>query len=187
MKHTISDLSKFKKDLLRQAIENVELEIQAFESQAQKTIDSASDTADPYSNFSKKELAEQKARQVLSDLKTPLFDLKKLLQISFPNQTDDVVREYSLFDLTISDSERTKTMTFFVLPLQTLGKVKPNVKMDGKSVVLTTQSHKWFGRRLNEKEYHKSVELWEEPHMGHVIMTGEFSKAVNIWISWIYK
>ena len=178
MKQNISDLKKFKYEILAQAIQDAELEVQNLESDLHAEAGSASAV---------NEIAEQKARLALSDLKTPLAELKNILGTTFPDQMDDVVTTFSLFDLTVTSEGKSKVITYFVLPLADFGKLRLSVKVGGQAIALTTQRHPWFGRSLNERSRLEPQELWDEPHMGHVIKTGEYSKATTIRISWVYK
>lgn len=186
MKHKIDDAAEFKAGLLKHILSEWETQVDMLETQMQEKIDAASDSFAPYSNYSKKDLAEQRARVELSDLKTPLAELKSLPK-PIPEQPDEQIRVFSLFDITVSELGRNKTTTYFVVPLERLSKLKMQIKYDGTSIVLTTRGSPFFGCKLNDRRKIAGGEIWEEPHMGHVIKTGRHSNDVMYEVSWIYK
>lgn len=187
MKHKISDVNKFKEDILKQTVADWELQAQSMEAQLQAEVDSASDRPQYGSSFSKKELADQAARLALSNLKTPLNELKSIIEKPFPRQEDDVIRDFTLFDLNVASAGNNKTTTFLVLPMRSLGKARPNIKLGDIAIVLTNRQHPWFGHKLNDRKRVPSEDIYSEPHMGHIVMTGEKTKAMTVEVTWIYK
>lgn len=185
MKLKIVNLMEFKADLLKAIVAEWESQIEILENQFTDKISRASDTTEPSAAFSKRELVEQEARIALSALKTPLAEVKQLSSI--PAQTDDKISDFSLFDISVTELGKTKTTTYFALPLSSLEKQKKQMSFQGMSIVLTTRTDPFFGRSLNFNKKVKGGEAWEEPHMGHVIMTGRSTNDVRYQVSWVYQ
>lgn len=169
MKYSISDVPLFKRTILSQFIDDIQQEVQRLSCDAGAQGD---DTA---------------LLQELSDIATSQQELRRILDEAVPQQDGDGIEALSLFDFTVSTARKTKTTTFLVLPLASLGKLRPNLRIAEVSVTFLPFTHPLVGRKLNQKIRMKSAELWDEPNMGHVVMLGKFSVAATSWVSWIYR
>ncbi len=185
VKQKIPDLPLFKEKLVQAVIADWELRTDAVETQFKELIDSSSDIPNPNSPFSKKELVEQKAHIELSGLRTPLVELKKFSTI--PLQENEKVGDFSIFDLTVTELHKSRTTTYFVLPLPSLEMQKNSISFNGVSVVLITRMDPLYGRTLNSVVKIEKFEKWDEPDKGHFVRTGKFSNETNSRVTWIYK
>jgi len=187
MKLKIEKVGEFKRGLIEHILKEWQAEAELLESRWESEIAKSSTTLDQGAAFSKKELAEQKARLEISQIQSPLNELKTLMLKEIPAQREAQVEAFSLFDVTVSELGKNKTTTYFLLPIQNLPKGKNQMNWNGNSIVLLNASSSLMGRSLNSSVKSEDGEVWEEPHMGHVVSTGRHTNDVRQTISAIYK
>lgn len=189
MNAEIPDIAEFKRNVISAAVSQGETQVELLEVEFQRQIEAAPEKKEPYSDFSKRELIEQKARLAMSDLKTPLAELKKLRAAAIPPQVTESICEFSLFDLSVQKKNTTKILTFFVLPIESYGSLKTRIVLKDLIIHLTNKKDPWFSHKLKDRKRVKSTEVlaYKDNHpWADLVPTGEMTEAETFWISRIY-
>jgi hypothetical protein len=187
MKYKLENLASFKALALSRVLEEWQRQADSVEADFNRKIEEASDAPIPYAGESQKERLTQDKYIALYGFQKPIQELQSVLKQTLPDQTDNAIHPFSIFDLTRFEEGSQKVITYFVLPIHQTAEIKTQVSFNQVSLNLLFQDNALMGKKAGDEWKYEGGEIFEEIRMGHLVSTGRFAKPERFKISHIYR